>query len=93
MVIAACGQVAGAQHLFILNVRARNWKHLSAKTQLAQHTRHGIIGELLVVGVDRGLIAFDQLRLDDGAPVTVSLPRVPSSYLSGKVPSAPVGTK
>lgn len=60
MVIAARGEVASAEDFFVLDVCVGNGQDLGAEAEFAESSRHGVVGEASVVGIDGGLIAFDE---------------------------------
>ncbi len=57
MVVAAGGEVAGAEDFLVLNVGSGDWEDLGAEAEFAEDTGHGVGDEAGVVGVDGGLIA------------------------------------
>ena len=67
MVVAAGGEVAGAEDLFVLDVGSGDGENLGAEAEFAEDTGHGVGGETGVVGVDGGLVPGDEVGADDAA--------------------------
>ncbi len=67
MVVAAGGEVTGAEDLFVLDVGSGDGEDLSAEAEFAEDTGHGVGDETIVVGVDGELVAGDEVGADDAA--------------------------
>jgi hypothetical protein len=93
MVIATGGEMAGAEHLLILDVRAGHRKHLGAETELSEHAGHGVIQQAGIVSVDGGLVAGDELALDDAAARDGELAERAVLILHGEVAFSTGGDK
>ena len=67
MVIAAGGEMAGAEDFFVLDVSAGNREHLRAETEFTERAGHRIVLQTRVVGVDGRLISRDERGGNDAA--------------------------
>ena len=87
MVVAAGGEMAGAEDLLILDVRAGDRQDLGAETEFAEDAGHRIVLQIGVVRVDGAGLPWIRVELMMRRSTTSRTPRVPSSYFIGNWPS------